>query len=75
MIYLYSSPEQQYERTAKDRNRPLLQTEDPLARLRQLMEVRDPLYRQVADMVVPTEKRSAAAVCKEICRELEKRME
>jgi len=75
VIYLYSTPEQQYERTAKDRNRPLLQTEDPLSRLRQLMTVRDPLYRQVADMVVSTEKRSAAAVCREISRELEKRVE
>jgi shikimate kinase len=75
VVYLYSSPQQQYERTAKDRNRPLLQTEDPLARLKQLMEVRDPLYRQAADMVVSTEKRSAAAVCREICRELEKRAE
>jgi len=73
VVYLYSSPEQQYERTAKDRNRPLLQTDDPLALLIELMEVRDPLYRQVADLVVSTERRSAAAVCREICRELEKR--
>jgi shikimate kinase len=73
VVYLYSSPDQQYERTAKDRNRPLLQTEDPLGLLKQLMAVRDPLYRQVADLVVSTERRNAAAVCREICRELEKR--
>lgn len=72
VIYLYCSAEQQYERTAKDRNRPLLQTDDPYARLTELMEIRDPLYRQTADLVVTTEKRSAASVCKEITRKLEK---
>jgi shikimate kinase len=72
VVYLYCSPEQQYQRTCRDRNRPLLQTEDPLQKLRDLMEKRDPLYRQVADWVVPTEKRSAAAVVKELRRRLER---
>jgi shikimate kinase len=71
VIYLYCSPEQQYARTARDRNRPLLDTPDPLARLRELMEERDPLYRQVADMVVSTEKRGTSTVVKEIRRRLE----
>jgi shikimate kinase len=71
VIYLQCSPEQQYSRTSRDRNRPLLQTEDPLERLRELMTERDPLYRQVADMVVSTEKRGTASVVKEIRRRLE----
>jgi shikimate kinase len=71
VIYLYCSPEQQYARTARDRNRPLLDTPDPLARLRELMEERDPLYRQVADMVVSTEKRGTSTVVKEIRRRIE----
>ena len=71
VVYLYCSPEQQYARTSRDRNRPLIQTEDPLARLRELMEERDPLYRQVADLVVSTEKRGTASVVKEIRRRLE----
>jgi len=66
VIYLYCSPDQQYARTQKDRSRPLLQTESPLAKLQELMEQRDPLYRQVADHVVSTEKRNAASVTKEI---------
>lgn len=66
VVYLYCSPEQQYERTQRDRNRPLLQTEDPLQRLRELLEVRDPLYRQAADIVVTTENRGASTVAKEI---------
>jgi len=70
VIYLHCSPEQQYARTARDRNRPLLQKE-PLACLRRLMEKRAPLYRQVADMVVSTERRSTPSVVKEIRRRLE----
>jgi len=71
VIYLYCSPEQQFSRTARDRNRPLLQTEDPKARLEALMEERDPLYRQIADLVVSTEKRGTSSVVKEIRRRLE----
>jgi shikimate kinase len=72
VIYLHCSPEQQFERTARDRNRPLLQTEDPLQKLKDLLAVRDPLYRQVADIVVVTEKRNAAAVVRDIKRRLER---
>jgi shikimate kinase len=71
VIYLHCSPEQQGARTSRDRNRPLLHTEDPVQRLRELMEVRDPLYRQIADLVVSTEKRGTASVVKEIRKRLE----
>ncbi len=71
VIYLHCSPEQQFSRTNRDRNRPLLQTEDPLERLRQLMDEREPFYRQVADLIVSTEKRGTASVVKEIRRRLE----
>ncbi len=54
VVYLQTSVEQQLERTARDRNRPLLQTEDPRARLEELMRIRDPLYREIADLVVDT---------------------
>jgi len=71
VVYLHCSPEQQYDRTTRDRNRPLLHTEDPLQRLRDLMQERDPLYRQVADLVVSTEKRTASSAVREIRRFLE----
>ena len=71
VIYLQCSPQQQYNRTYKDRNRPLIQTEDPLRRLEELMEIRDPLYRETADLVVSTENRSASAVVKDILRRME----
>lgn len=71
VIYLHCSPEQQFARTSRDRNRPLLATDDPLRRLRELMAEREPVYRQVADMVVSTERRGTASVVKEIRRRLD----
>ena len=71
VIYLSCSPEQQFERTYKDKNRPLLQTEDPLEMLKALNEERDPQYREIADLVVSTEGRSAQAVVKEVVRHFE----
>jgi shikimate kinase len=71
VIYLHCSPEQQYARTARDRNRPLLDTDDPQQKLRDLMAEREPVYRQVADMVVSTERRGTSSVVKEIRRRLE----
>ena len=70
VVYLHCSPEQQYERTLKYKNRPLLQTEDPLQRLVSLMEEREPIYREMADIIVVTENRSAQSVAKEIVRRL-----
>ncbi len=66
VVYLHCTPEQQYERTFRDRNRPLLHTDDPLEKLRGLMQEREPLYRQTADLVVVSERRSAQTVAKEI---------
>jgi shikimate kinase len=71
VVYLFATVEQLYQRTARDRNRPLLQTEDPKAKLRELMAERDPLYRQVADLVLYTDERSVHSVVKEILLRLE----
>jgi len=57
VIYLRASVAQQLQRTARDRHRPLLQTADPRARLEALMQVRDPLYRNMADIIVDTDHR------------------
>lgn len=66
VVFLSCTPEQQYQRTFRDRKRPLIQTDDPLTRLKELMDVREPLYRETADYVVSTEGRSAATVSREI---------
>jgi len=55
VIYLHASVDQQLERTAHDRTRPLLQTENPREKLEALMQIRDPLYREIADWVIETD--------------------
>ena len=57
IIYLHSSVEQLMQRLSKDTSRPLLQNDDPQAVLINLMQVRDPIYRQLADIVLKTEQR------------------
>lgn len=68
VIYLSTTIEQQLKRTARDRNRPLLQCEDPEKRLRELLKVRDPLYREAATLIVSTDRRSPRSVIAEIKR-------
>jgi shikimate kinase len=70
VIYLYTSLEQQIERTGRDRNRPLLQGVDPAETLRNLMAVRDPLYREIADYVIETDGLTARHVAQSISVEL-----
>ena len=70
VIYLQTSVAQQLARTRHDRNRPLLQTEDPETRLNELMTVRAPLYRETADIVVNTDNRHSNQVCREIQKNL-----
>jgi len=60
VIYLRGTPECLFQRTRHDRNRPLLQTADPLTRLRELFGQRDPLYREVADIVADTGRQSVS---------------
>ena len=62
VIYLRGTPEHLYERTRHDRNRPLLQTGNPLEKLRELYRLRDPLYREVADLVVDTGRQGVAGM-------------
>lgn len=54
VIYLNAPPGLLFERTRHDRNRPLLRVADPLAKISELFVVRDPLYREVAHVVVDT---------------------
>ena len=71
VVYLHASLERQVERTARDKNRPLLQVEDPEARLRELMAQRDPLYREIADHVVETDSLPARNVAQQLARVLQ----
>ena len=66
VVYLCASVDEQLRRTRGDTQRPLLQTADPRARLAQLFEQRDPLYRAVTDCVILTEGRSPGQVTHDI---------
>ena len=66
VVYLHASVEQQIARTARDKGRPLLQKPNPGQILRDLMEIRDPLYREIADVVVETDERPPRMVVQEI---------
>lgn len=71
VIYLHAPPEALYRRVRSDRNRPLLATDDPLGRLRALYAERDPLYREIADVVVETGAQSARSLSRAILARIE----
>jgi shikimate kinase len=66
VVYLSTSVEQQLQRTNRGRERPLLGNGDPAEVLGRLMAERDPLYREIADLVVNTDGRRVQTVAREI---------
>ena len=66
VIYLHTTVEQQLDRTKRGRNRPLLDNKDRRAVIAELMEIRDPLYREISDLVVKTDGRLVREVAAEI---------
>ena len=72
VVYLQTSVQQQCARVGDAGNRPMIRKDDDLeARLTELTQVRDPLYREIADLIIPTDKRHVTAVAKDISRQLE----
>lgn len=66
VCYLTASIEQLVERTARDKKRPLLQVENPRQKIIDLLALRDPLYREAADFIINTDRRSPKLVAQEI---------
>ena len=66
VVYLRTELEHLLRRTAKDTKRPLLKTADPGVKLRELMDVRGPLYEALADLIVDTGQRGVPAIIKQI---------
>jgi len=73
VVYLRASVKDLLNRTRHDRNRPLLQTADPRARLHELYELRDPLYREVAHVTVDTGSQSLGTLLNRLQHVLEQR--
>jgi shikimate kinase len=72
-VYLHARPEDLYRRLRHDKNRPLLDTPDPSRRLQELYVARDPLYRQVADIVIDTGTQSIQLLARELLAKIEER--
>ncbi|MCP4863075.1 MAG: shikimate kinase AroK [Alteromonas sp.] len=66
VVYLQTTIDKQVARTQRDKRRPLLQKDDPEKVLRDLAELRNPLYEEVADYVVETDDQSTRAVANQI---------
>lgn len=73
VVYLNVPPQTLWERTRHDRNRPLLQVEDPLGRLSELHAQRDAYYREVADLVIDSSRINAQAVLQLLIKEVGER--
>ena len=71
VVYLLATVDQQLARTQHSSKRPLLNTGDRRATLEQLFAVRDPLYREVADLVIETQGRQAKSVARDIHSQLD----
>ncbi len=72
VIYLHAVPRLLFERTRLDPNRPLLQVADPMGKIEELFAQRDPLYREVADIIVNSVGGSISNLVKQVERELSK---
>jgi len=68
VVYLITAIEEQVRRTNRDKKRPLLQNDDPRRVLTELMAIRDPLYREIADITIDTDGRSPKSVSQELAK-------
>ncbi|MCC7082903.1 MAG: shikimate kinase [Burkholderiales bacterium] len=73
VVYLRAAPTELWFRTRHDRNRPLLRTANPLARLEQLHRERDPLYRETAHLIIDTGNQAIRTLVGRLERELRAR--
>ena len=66
VVYLRTSPETVYDRLKGDDTRPLLKSENPLARIKELQDKRGKIYEEAADIIVDTDGKTPAEVADEI---------
>lgn len=66
VVYLRTAPETVYDRLKGDDTRPLLKSEDPLARIKELQDKRGKIYEEAADIIVDTDGKTPVQVADEI---------
>ena len=72
VVYLRATVDELFRRTSRDRNRPLLATADPITTLRNLLEMREPLYHEVADLIMDTGTVSVGVLVGQLIEQLKK---
>jgi len=73
VVYLHGQPKDLWHRTKHDKSRPLLQNTDALEKLQALYQQRDPLYREVADIVIDTGRQSARTLLQQLIARLQEK--
>jgi shikimate kinase len=71
VLYLRATPEELFRRLRHDTQRPLLQVDDPLKRLREMFRERDPLYRRTAHFVIEAARPSVPTLLGMVLMQLE----
>ena len=74
VVYLFASVAQQLQRTSKSNNRPLLKQGNPKETLNRLFSIRDPLYRDVASVIVETDSRHPKTVANKVMDAIKKHL-
>lgn len=68
VVYLRAGIKQLLKRTTRDNKRPLLNMDNPREKIEEILKTRAPLYEQIADLIVDTDRRPVAQVIEEICK-------
>lgn len=71
VVYLRADAEQLLARTERDTQRPLLQTADKFNRIQEILSQREPLYRELADLIIDTDSLTVRRTVNNICRHLQ----
>ncbi len=73
VIYLHGQAKDLWQRTRYDKSRPLLQNTDPMQKLQSLYLQRDPLYREIADIVIDTGRQRAHTLLNQLLTQVRER--
>jgi len=71
VVYLHTTVDEQLNRTRHSKKRPLLQTANPRERLESLLAERDPLYREIADLIITTRGRYVRRLAQQVLKEID----
>jgi len=68
VVYLRAGLDQLLKRTSRDNKRPLLNTDNPHEKIKELLNTRTPHYEEIADLIVDTDKQPVSQIIEEICK-------